>query len=562
MGHYASDPECPLYTKASLHMMTMTAQSAEAGPSRIDDDNEPDVEIEETPALHEDEELKDELHDDYQEEPLDGSQYDPDDDQYYDDEYFDPYNYPDDQNDDPEPDEHLFAIRAYSDDVTDDSEEFGVSEQEIREFEDLIRGVELPQDPDTTIRPDDNDDSHAGPSTLREEQDPGIQPKDITHRNVREIYHRVSEEVFFSLIELRLRMGARDLRETQIESSHRQNEIARLERDLRTSRLETINVRNIYQRERIARNTAEQRAVTAESSLRQLTPPLYNFDAPPGYEPRATAGPSAIPVNRPSPRALLGDSLYNDSPLRQRARPPSTPSDSSGSDGERTDPPRPSSITLTASSSRTQTIARTTGSNAWAEVLARHRAATGEHRLAAISAPEHAYRSTVHASTSAQQRPRTTGRCMVFEVAVRNLKARVLLDSGSTLNCIIPDFVQAAGLHPFQLSSPVQLQLGCVGSRSKTNFGLRTRIQLGASTHDVYLDVVNIDHYDIILGVSFMHDTQMTMSWSDYTITFGDTTVAALQGEGASLAQNARRNPRDRNGQRPPDTLNSVRETA
>ena len=60
-------------------------------------------------------------------------------------------------------------------------------------------------------------------------------------------------------------------------------------------------------------------------------------------------------------------------------------------------------------------------------------------------------------------------------------------------------------LKVFQLKNPVALQLGMVGSHFMINFRTKAQVELGPIKVDnVYLDVINIDQYNMIIGTPFM----------------------------------------------------------
>jgi hypothetical protein len=106
------------------------------------------------------------------------------------------------------------------------------------------------------------------------------------------------------------------------------------------------------------------------------------------------------------------------------------------------------------------------------------------------------------------ERPRMFGsdrRCMVALVKVNGLEAYALLDSSSTTVSVMHDFAHIANLVVMQLDNLILLQLGTVDSHSMINFGTRTRLELGPiKEDDAYLDVINIDRYDMIIGTPFM----------------------------------------------------------
>lgn len=152
----------------------------------------------------------------------------------------------------------------------------------------------------------------------------------------------------------------------------------------------------------------------------------------------------------------------------------------------------------------------------------------------AAAPPPRAYCTAMRTTGAAQARPNAPSRCLTVYVTINGLKALALIDTGSTINCVSPDFARVARLPVFELSNPIGLQLGCVGSRSKINFGTKLTLDLGGGRDEVYLDVVNIDHYDVILGIPYLLAASVQVDFAVFTLRSGNTTVPALQGEGVS----------------------------
>jgi len=95
---------------------------------------------------------------------------------------------------------------------------------------------------------------------------------------------------------------------------------------------------------------------------------------------------------------------------------------------------------------------------------------------------------------------------MAALVKVNGLEVYALLDTGSTAISISHDFTQVAKLKVFQLENPIPLQPGTVGSHSMINFGARSYVELGTiSDNNAYLDVVNINRYNMIVSILFLH---------------------------------------------------------
>ena len=126
---------------------------------------------------------------------------------------------------------------------------------------------------------------------------------------------------------------------------------------------------------------------------------------------------------------------------------------------------------------------------------------------------------------------------MTFMVRIGDLEALVLLDTGSTLNAMSPDFARIAKAPAFKLANPLSLQLGCVGSRSKINFGAQLDLTIGERKFPTYFDVVNLDHYDMVLGIPFMRQHEVILDFSTSTVRFGRTPVPTLQGGGKSVVR-------------------------
>jgi len=139
------------------------------------------------------------------------------------------------------------------------------------------------------------------------------------------------------------------------------------------------------------------------------------------------------------------------------------------------------------------------------------------------TAREHEFRTAQHRNYENGEHPKTFGSdrcCLVAPVKVNGLEAYALLDSGSTTVSIMHDFTCVAKLKVMQLENLVPLQLGMVGSHSMINFRTRTHLELGSITKDdAYLDVVNIDRYDMIIGTPFMHRYGLMLDFGTDTLT-------------------------------------------
>ncbi len=95
--------------------------------------------------------------------------------------------------------------------------------------------------------------------------------------------------------------------------------------------------------------------------------------------------------------------------------------------------------------------------------------------------------------------------CLVMMLSINGLDVVALWDSGSTSTAMSPAFADISKVLVSQLSNPVLLQLGMVGSRAKINFGATLKIKTNGFAGEEYFDVVNIDKYNEIIATPFMH---------------------------------------------------------
>jgi hypothetical protein len=102
--------------------------------------------------------------------------------------------------------------------------------------------------------------------------------------------------------------------------------------------------------------------------------------------------------------------------------------------------------------------------------------------------------------------PKKERQCLAAYMRINGVDAYTLFDTGSSADMMSPDFARVSEAATFLLVKQVPLQLGCVGSRSSISRGARVSGRLGPlQVEDIYFDIVNVDRYDVILGVRFMY---------------------------------------------------------
>ena len=169
-------------------------------------------------------------------------------------------------------------------------------------------------------------------------------------------------------------------------------------------------------------------------------------------------------------------------------------------------------------------------------------------RIMSMRAPAQTVTSTPTVVTRARSGrrpllPKHDQACLTAYININGLKALVLFDSGSTTDSLSPDFAAVAKAPKFELENPAVLQLGCVGSRSRINYGTKVPVVIGQFTNDVYFDIVNLDRYDAVLGTPFMRKYGVRLDFSNGAVQLANEKIATLTPEDEEAAA-ARRNPR------------------
>jgi hypothetical protein len=94
---------------------------------------------------------------------------------------------------------------------------------------------------------------------------------------------------------------------------------------------------------------------------------------------------------------------------------------------------------------------------------------------------------------------------MVARIQINGLMAISMFDSGSTTDAISPEFTRVSNAKVYALEEQVPIRLGCRGSKSCITYGMDCTVKYGTINEKYYLDIVNVDGYDAIIGVGFMH---------------------------------------------------------
>ena len=104
------------------------------------------------------------------------------------------------------------------------------------------------------------------------------------------------------------------------------------------------------------------------------------------------------------------------------------------------------------------------------------------------------------------------------EILINGTPAYTLFDSGSTTDMISPVLAYVAQTDCISLKEQMGLQLGTKNSKTKITHGAKARLQVGHIDEDYYLDVVDIDRYDVVLGTPFFKRHNVELDFKNHQV--------------------------------------------
>jgi hypothetical protein len=151
--------------------------------------------------------------------------------------------------------------------------------------------------------------------------------------------------------------------------------------------------------------------------------------------------------------------------------------------------------------------------------------------MSAEPKPKQWYAPVIKKSSRTMDRPvlRTEeNRCLPAYVTVNGIEAFTLFDSGCTTDAISPELARVAGLKVHELTEEVPLQLGTAGGRSKIIFGTMAKMKYASIEAEHYVDIINVDKYDAIMGTIFMRKYGITVNFANDRLTINGVPAPTL----------------------------------
>jgi hypothetical protein len=120
------------------------------------------------------------------------------------------------------------------------------------------------------------------------------------------------------------------------------------------------------------------------------------------------------------------------------------------------------------------------------------------------------------------------GCCPTAVLKVNGVNTFICFNLGSELDAISPDFAQAIGIKPTAKDASIKICLAMKGSMSTTLYEVKVNIDLGKATLEHPLKVLNLDHWDVILGSYFCNHYNICIDYENKVVHIGNITIKTL----------------------------------
>jgi hypothetical protein len=119
---------------------------------------------------------------------------------------------------------------------------------------------------------------------------------------------------------------------------------------------------------------------------------------------------------------------------------------------------------------------------------------------------------------------------VVVTVSMNGRPARALIDSGSLSDFMSVTLADQLKVNKVELTKPIVVQLTVQGSRSKVNYGTRVQLRYQSINEQRYFDVINLQHYDLVLGTPFLFQHRVMVGLNPPHIEVGSIAPLPMKG--------------------------------
>ncbi|KAF8666296.1 hypothetical protein RHS04_09692 [Rhizoctonia solani] len=120
---------------------------------------------------------------------------------------------------------------------------------------------------------------------------------------------------------------------------------------------------------------------------------------------------------------------------------------------------------------------------------------------------------------------------LVVKAKIEGKSVQVLLDSGCQTDLILSTLVNQLKLDKTALTKPLQVQLAMAGLQGTLHYCAQARIEYQTVNKNCQFDVGNLDNYDVILGMPFLFQHSVRLSFNPYGVYIGLNKALPLDGD-------------------------------
>ncbi|KAJ2917715.1 hypothetical protein MD484_g2704, partial [Candolleomyces efflorescens] len=120
---------------------------------------------------------------------------------------------------------------------------------------------------------------------------------------------------------------------------------------------------------------------------------------------------------------------------------------------------------------------------------------------------------------------------VVIVVSVNGNPVRALVDTGSLGDFMSTSLADQLKVKKIELVRPINIQLACQGSRTKSKYGAKVNFKYQKINEDRWFDIVNLQSYDLILGTPFLYQHQVSVGLNPPRLVIGSDSSLPISGK-------------------------------
>ncbi|KAG2064351.1 hypothetical protein BDR04DRAFT_1180195 [Suillus decipiens] len=126
---------------------------------------------------------------------------------------------------------------------------------------------------------------------------------------------------------------------------------------------------------------------------------------------------------------------------------------------------------------------------------------------------------------------------VVVVMDINGWPASALIDSGSLSDFMSVTLADQLKVNKVALTKPIVVQLAVQGSQSKVNYGAQVQLKYQSIGEQRYFDVINLQHYDLVLRTPFLFQHCMMVGLNPPRIKIGSVNPLPMKGPEVTMLE-------------------------